>query len=286
MVDDGKCVELSDVTLRPLETHEDFDQCVALQRETWGEDFTELVPPSILMISQKVGGVAVGAFDSQDRLLGFIFGVTGIDEGRMIHWSDMLAVRSECAGAGLGRNLKAYQRERLLELGVETVRWSCDPLEASNAHLNINRLGAHPVEYVESMYGDNTGSTRHTGIGTDRFVIQWDLTDPRVDDALEGRISISPALIVQVPVVNTDTVEGAPVEVDLPSLPSVRVEIPVNIQKLKEERPELAWQWRLATRRAFQWYLGRGYSVDGFINDPNTSRCFYFLSSISSREEG
>ena len=106
MVDDRKCVELSDVTLRPLETHEDFDQCVALQRETWGEDFTELVPPSILMISQKVGGVAVGAFDSQDRLLGFIFGVTGIDEGQMIHWSDMLAVRSECAGAGLGRNLE------------------------------------------------------------------------------------------------------------------------------------------------------------------------------------
>ncbi|MFC1628151.1 hypothetical protein ACFL3H_03430 [Gemmatimonadota bacterium] len=287
MVDDRTCVELSDVSLRPLRTHEDFDQCVGLQRETWGDDFTELVPPSILMISQKVGGVAVGAFDADDRLLGFVFGVTGIDEGQMIHWSDMLAVRPECAGVGLGRNLKAYQRERLLELGVEIVRWSYDPLEAANAHLNINRLGARPVEYVENMYGNGTGSTRHIGIGTDRFMVQWNLTDPRVDDALAGRLTVSPALIVQVPVVNTDTVEGipGPVEIDLPVLPSVRVEIPANIQDVKLEDPDLAGQWRLTTRRAFQWYLEKGYAVDGFINDPNSGRCFYFLSSISSREE-
>ena len=63
----------------------------------------------------------------------------------MVHWSDMLAVRSECRGAGLGRHLKLTQRERLLELGVATVKWSYDPLEASNAHLNINRLELMPT---------------------------------------------------------------------------------------------------------------------------------------------
>ncbi|MFC1499466.1 hypothetical protein ACFL6T_00430 [Candidatus Zixiibacteriota bacterium] len=282
--DRERSMELSDVILRPLRTHEDFDQCVALQRETWGEDFTELVPPSILMVSQKVGGVAVGAFDTNDRLLGFVFGVTGIDEGEMVHWSDMLAVRPEHTGRGLGRNLKAFQRDSLLKLGVETVRWSCDPLEASNAHLNINRLGALPVEYVEDMYGANTTSTRHAGIGTDRFVIEWSLTDPRVERALEGRLAISPALIVQVPVVNSDTVDETPgpVEIDLPELPSVRIEIPADIQKTKEDDPDLAGQWRLTTRRAFLCYLGRGYLVDGFINDPNSGRCFYFLTNITS----
>ncbi len=275
-------VDLSEVTLRPLKSHEDFDQCVTLQRDTWGEDFTELVPPSILMVSQKVGGVAVGAFDAEDRLLGFVFGVTGVDEGQMVHWSDMLAVRPEHSGRGLGRNLKAFQRDRLLDLGVEIVRWSVDPLEASNAHLNINRLGALPVEYVEDMYGSNTGSSRHVGIGTDRFVIEWNLTDSRVERALAGRLSVSPALIVMVPVVNTDTVEGVPVpvEVDLPVLPSVRIEVPVAIQELKDDEPELARQWRIVTRRSFLWYFGKGYSVDGFTYDRDAGRCFYFLSSI------
>ena len=274
--------DLTGITLRPLRTREDFDQCVQLQRETWGHDFTELVPPSILMVSQKVGGVAVGAFDTDERLLGFVFGVSGVDEGRLIHWSDMLAVRPEYAGRGLGRNLKAFQRDRLLEIGVETVRWSVDPLEASNAHLNLNRLGARPVEYIEEMYGADTGSSRHRGIGTDRFVIEWNLTDPRVEDALAGRITVNPALIAQVPVVNTDTVEGdpVPVEVDLPDLPSVRVEIPVAIQEIKEADRELAWRWRTSTRRAFQWYLGKGHAVDGFAIDRPSGRCFYFLSSI------
>jgi len=282
MAAESKEMELPQVTLRPLMSHEDFDQCVMLQRETWGEDFTELVPPSILMVSQKVGGVAVGAFDTEECLLGFVFGVTGIDEGRMVHWSDMLAVRPEHSGRGLGRKLKAFQRNRLLDLGVEIVRWSVDPLEAANAHLNINRLGALPVEYVEDMYGANTGSTRHVGIGTDRFVIEWHLTDPRVERALAGRLSVSPALIFTVPVVNTDTIDGSPVpvEIDLPVLPSVRIEVPATIQELKDDDPELAREWRMVTRRSFRWYFGKGYSVDGFTYDRDAGRCFYFLSSI------
>lgn len=277
-----KLHDIPGVTLRPLRSHEEFDQCVALQRETWGEDFTELVPPSILMVSQKVGGVAVGAFDEKGKLIGFVFGVSGVDEGQMVHWSDMLAVRKEHSGAGLGRALKAYQREKLLELGIETVRWSYDPLEASNAHLNINRLGARPVEYVENMYGDDTGSYRHAGIGTDRFLIEWQLKDPRVDDALEGRLSVNPALMAQVPVVNPSTLEGrpSPEEPDFPDLPSVRVEIPQNIQKMKAETPGVAREWRGSTRRAFVWYLGRDYTVEGFICDPAVDRCFYFLSRV------
>lgn len=277
-----ECHELPDIDLRPLKTHEDFDQCVALQRETWGEDFTELVPPSILMISQKVGGVAVGAFDPEGRLLGFVFGVTGVDEGRLIHWSDMLAVRKECEGAGLGRRLKTYQRERMLELGIEAVRWSYDPLEASNAHLNFNRLGARPIEYVPDMYGDDTGSKRHAVIGTDRFLMEWNLNDPRVEEALAGRLSVNPALMAQVPVVNTSALTGdpQPVELDLPELPSVRIEIPHSIQDVKMEAPDIAWQWRLTTRRAFKWYMERDYTVEGFLCDQGTERCFYFLSRI------
>ncbi len=276
------CPERGEIVLRPLHSAEDFDRCVALQKETWGEDFTEVVPPSLLMVSQKLGGVAVGAFDPAGRLLGFVFGMTGVEGGRMIHWSDMLAVRPECRGAGLGRQLKLTQRERLLELGVGVMRWSCDPLEAANAHLNINRLGARPIEYLENMYGETTGSTRHAGIGTDRFIVEWDLTGERVQAAIAERRSIDPAIAAGVPVVNTSAGTGDPLtgSFDLPDLPSIRVEIPADIQGTKTADPQAARAWRACTRHTFRHYLEAGYAIEGFLTDALSGRCFYFLSRI------
>jgi len=278
------CHDLDDIDLRPLQSAEDFDQCVALQKETWGEDFSEIVPPSLLMVSQKVGGVAVGAFDASGRLLGFVFGMTGVEEDRMVHWSDMLAVRPECRGAGLGRHLKLTQRTRLLELGVTTVRWSYDPLEASNAHLNINRLGARPHEYVVNMYGEDTGSARHAGIGTDRFIVEWELDGERVKKAIENRLSIDPGIAAGVPVVNTDATAGEPLDgpFDLSDLPSVRIEIPSAIQQIKADDDALARRWRAATRHAFTHYLSTGYTIRGFLTDHISGRSFYFLSRIDT----
>ena len=100
-----------------------------------------------------------------------MFGITGVQEGQLVHWSHMLAVERAYRDHGLGRRLKECQRELLRELGVDTIYWTFDPLVARNAHLNLNRLGTTVREYVPDMYGD-TGSPLHT-FGTDRFVVAW-----------------------------------------------------------------------------------------------------------------
>ena len=90
-------------TIRDLASSEDYGACLALQYETWGNAFREAVPPSILLVSQKLGGVAAGAFDRRGRLLGFVFGMTGVRGGEITHWSDMLAVRPDAQNSGIGR---------------------------------------------------------------------------------------------------------------------------------------------------------------------------------------
>src|ERR671914_879951 len=94
--------------IRPLRTTQELLACVDLQRATWGDEFSDLVPASILKVSQRVGGIAAGAFDGDGRLLGFVFGLTGVEDGRVVHWSDMLAVREEARNAGIGRRLKEF----------------------------------------------------------------------------------------------------------------------------------------------------------------------------------
>lgn len=268
-----------EIEIRPLTTAEELAQAVALQRETWGQQFTEVVPATLLMICQKVGGIAAGAFDPGGWLLGFVFGLTGVKDGRLVHWSHMLAVRPEARGAGLGRRLKLYQRDKLLALGIEEVRWTYDPLVAQNAHLNLNLLGVEIERYVPNMYGSNTGSPLHSGLGTDRFVVLWKIADPRV----ERIIAHGPEAGTQskeAPIVNTeDGAAGAirPAEKELPLDDIVRIEIPGDIHQLRERSQEEALRWRSCTRRAFLWYQERGYRVYGFRRDPGSGRCFYTL---------
>jgi predicted GNAT superfamily acetyltransferase len=215
------------IAIRHLTEPAELDGCVALQRAIWGETFNELVPRAILMVAGKLGGVVAGAFDGE-RLVGFVFGLTGVREGRLAHWSDMLAVAPGCRDHGIGRALKAFQRDAVVALGVTEMYWTYDPLISRNAHFNLNRLGAEVVEYVPDMYGA-TGSALHGGVATDRFVVRWRLVAPRGE---------APA----------------------PARDDRRVVIPAEAESASAE-------WRARTRAAFLGAFAEGYRVVGFERD-------------------
>lgn len=257
------------VTFRPMESLPDYEACIELQRLTWGRDFSDVVPLSILKVTQKAGGIAAGAFSREGQMLGFVYGLAGWEEGGPFHWSHMLAVDPHARDLGLGTRLKLYQREALLPLGIEEVRWTFDPLEARNAHLNFNHLGAEVAEYVEEMYAGELFSDLAKGIGTDRFIVSWKIAGERVARALEDRRAGSEAPFREAPVADQE----------LPEAPRVRIEIPENVQAVKEKDMDEAAAWRASTRRAFEHYLGRGYRVEAFYRDhrDNDSRCFYGL---------
>jgi predicted GNAT superfamily acetyltransferase len=258
-------------TFRPLESQPDYEGCIELQRRTWGRDFSDVVPLSILKVTQKAGGIAAGAFSRDGQMLGFVYGLAGYEDGRAFHWSHMLAVDPQARDLGLGTRLKLYQREALLPLGIEEVRWTYDPLEARNAHLNFNHLGVGVAEYVEEMYAGELFSDLAKGIGTDRFIVSWKIASERVNQALADRRAGSEVPFREAPVVNP----GA--EIDLPEAPRVRVEIPENVQAVKEKDLDEAAAWRASTRRAFEHYLARRYRIEAFNRDPAEKRCFYGL---------
>jgi len=263
------------VVLRCFDRTADYDACVELQRRTWGSDFSDVTPGSILKISQKVGGLSAGAFAPDGRLLAFLYGLTGLRHGKPIHWSHMMAVAPEARDLGLGTRLKLFQREFLLAQGVEEVEWTFDPLEARNAHLNFNHLGAEVAEYVENMYEGETGSDLWEGIGTDRLILVWRIASERVSQALVDRRHTASDPFRAAPMVN----EGNGIPDSAPELPRLRLEVPESIQDLKSDDPEQAAAWRSSTRWAFETYLARGYRVEAFYRDRASRRCFYCLES-------
>ena len=267
---DVRPADADGIVLRRIESRQEYADCVRMQDEVWGAGFAERVPATILAITQKVGGVTAGAFAADGRLLGFVFGLTGVRGGRLVHWSDMLAVRPEARDRGLGTRLKHYQRELVRPLGVETILWSFDPLVARNAHLNLNHLGARVAEYVRDMYGSETGSALHGALETDRFIAEWDLTGvaPRAGGAPDP----------SAPVVNAPAADGTPTDGPLVDAPTVRVQIPDDIHAVLAADPALARRWRETTRRAFLWYLDRGYQVGGVGRVGGSGPVSYWLT--------
>jgi len=268
------------ISIRPLSSQADYQACLALQRETWGADFNDAVAPSILLVAQKVGGVSAGAFDARGTLLGFVFGLTGVERGRVVHWSDMLAVRPEARNLGLGRRLKEFQREAVARLGAHVIYWTYDPLVARNAHLNFNVFGVRVVEYVRDMYGADTGSDLHRGIGTDRLVVAWPVDDGEQERRrAETRAARERSELLGAPVLgDADSSAGG---TDPRATAFIRIAVPADITDLMNRDPGRAVTWRERTRAAFQAALAAGHHVAGFVADAARGRGFYLLTRPS-----
>ncbi len=272
-------------TIRSFETIDEFRECVDLQEETWGQGFSERVPPAILKVSQILGGVSAGAYAADGGLVGFVFGMTGLRGGELVHWSDMLAVREEARDSGLGTKLKAYQRDRVMELGVKRMHWTFDPLQSRNAYLNFAKLGIVVREYARDMYGQ-TDSPLHRGIGTDRMIPLWLLESERVARRLEGTevFTISDADATPYALRGSGSSEDpAPLDPVL-NIDSDRllVSIPSDVAGMLDRSAELALEWRLATRTVFTHYLAAGYEARELLRADHTSD--YLLAKIQAEE--
>ncbi len=243
---------------------------VGVQEAVWGRD-AEIVPASLLVASAKRGGILLGAYEG-DRLVGFVWSMPAVRDSVATQWSHMLAVRPEARGHGIGQALKRLQRDRALAVGVEIVEWTFDPLQATNAHLNITNLGCISTTYLEDAYGRMSGPL-HRGTPTDRLIAEWRLGSPHVERRLARATGTGP-IVRSAEVADARLALGrraAGAESAPPATPRLDLEvrrvlvaIPPQFTALQQRQPAVALAWRLATRAVFTTYFARGYRVVDF----------------------
>jgi predicted GNAT superfamily acetyltransferase len=170
------------VTVRPLDTPAEMQAGVEVYREAFALSAGDpAVSPRLLCSLRHNAGAVIGAF-AGDRLVGFVYGFLAFDQesGQTYHYSQMAAVHPTWQGRGVGRALKQGQREFVLAMGVETMRWAFDPARSQNAHFNLDVLGAVARWFMPNMYGEEPYG-RDAGLRTDRLVVDWALTEPPRD---------------------------------------------------------------------------------------------------------
>jgi predicted GNAT superfamily acetyltransferase len=224
------------IVVRNCHGIEEFQRCVMLQKEIWGEEDIEVEPATLFVVASETGGQILGAFDGE-RLVGYTLALVGFNNGTVFLHSHMTGVLAEYRDKGVGRALKLFQREEALGRGIRLIVWTFDPLETRNAHFNLNRLGAIARKYLPNLYGV-TSSPLHLGLPTDRLWAEWQLDSARVVAAVSD-LAKDP--------------EGAP----------ATIELPAELDRWKQSDTGAVAKVQTRIREEFTDWFARGYAAVG-----------------------
>lgn len=258
---------MNDIVIREAETPADYRACQEAQRRAWGlTDESYVVPVATMVGAQLHGGLVLGAFLPEGEAVGVSFAFLGRIEERFGLYSQLTGVVPGYQGYGIGARLKQYQREVARRQSLAVIAWAFDPLQAGNAHFNLDRLGATAGRYIVDMYGPRTDAL-NTGTPTDRLIVEWET------DALP-RAAVGPKAIAELPAL----IQDGSVQLDLKA-PEVFLEIPEDITRLRRESPEQAQAWQQAVREAFLGAFSAGYRAVRFVRhqDGGAKHCGYVL---------
>lgn len=250
---------MQDYEIRECETIDEFEQCVALQRLVFGFPDIEVSPRRHFIVSRRAGGWALGAF-VDDELVGFVHQLAAVQGMEVYGYSHMLAVKSEYQNKGVGARLKWAQRERALTEGRKLVRWTWDPMQARNAHFNLNRLGVVVRSYAANFYGTDYSvpaaeTSAAPGIDSDRLFAEWELDSERVLALARGD------------------------DLKLPDSTAASIEIPPDWAALIKEDAATARREQLRVRAEFTEAFAAGLVCTGFARDAAHPRYLLYKES-------
>ena len=232
-----------EIVVRKCESLEDFHRCVELQREIWGEADLEVEPATMFVVAAHTGGEVLGAFDG-DRLVGYTLALVGVRDRTTYLHSHMAGVKPQYRDRGVGRMLKLFQRSQALGRGIRLIQWTFDPLEARNAHFNLNRLGAICRTYQPNLYGVTT-SPLHRGLATDRLLVEWHLDSARAVAAIENLVK--------------DPIEAP-----------ASIELPAELERWQREGSAEVGAVQARVREEFTMWFAKGYAAVALRTAPGS----------------
>ena len=269
------------VSIHSVTTIEECRAIEQLQIQIWGCTDLEVAPDHLLLTIAKEGGLVFLAATEDGQAIGFAYGFLGLaDDGHLKLASHQVGVLPAYQDTGLGYQLKLVQREAALARQLDLITWTFDPLQGRNARFNLHKLGAVCHTYLRELYGEMRDELNR-GLPTDRFKVDWWIASTHVAARLSDRSRQHPLDPSKYPVLNPAKIldngwPAPPHTFDLPGDDEYcLVEIPPDIQALKDRAPDLARRWRLQIRQLFETAFAGGYTAIDLLRQGE--RNYYLL---------
>lgn len=223
--------------IRLINKIDEFNELLILQKEVWGLKDIDVVP-SILFKSVTgltgQNGIVLGYF-IENKIAGYLLTIPTSNPREVLGF--MLAVSKNHQHKGIGYKLNLKLREIMLANNVEKVLWTFDPLESVNAHLYLRKLGGVITRYFLDYYG-SINSLVHKELTTDRVKVEWNIRDIYIEERIAREVK-------------SDSYHQT-----ISNYAQAKyVEVPLNIQSLKENNLTEAVEWRTKTRKIFEYII-------------------------------
>lgn len=239
----------ADVEVRLLVEPSELADAQWVFDEVWpSDDGSTQLPRNLMRALVHAGGYCSAAY-RDGRPIGAAFGVAGRhqEDGA---WHEHL--HSHMAGAleqyrnqHIGTALKLHQRVWALDVGIDTIIWTFDPLVRRNARFNLIKLGVDVDGFEPNFYGEMNDGI-NTGDATDRLFAWWHLESPRVEAAMTGQLTELDLAVLRM--------DGRDVR---------EVELPDDIVAIRTADLTDAQAWRLRVREGLQAAFADGYRIIG-----------------------
>lgn len=150
----------SDILIKQYCTHDELDDCVALQQLIWRRSNLQPLCRRSFLIAINTGGIVLGAYrynnnNTSPILLGFVLLFAGIlpdvNGGRYLH-AEMMGIHPDARKQHIVRPLLLGIRDCALARNIKLIKYNFDPTETRNANIYINRTGSIGRQYWNNYY--------------------------------------------------------------------------------------------------------------------------------------
>ena len=149
-------------------------------------------------------------------------------------------------------------------------------MRCKNAFFNIQTLGANCQTLHTEFYGEMTDAL-NIGLVSDRFEVHWDLKSKAVEARAGGQYTLQ----IQPPEQYALQMRGIEPEFMTPpeqyEYNRYAVELPVDLDSLRQQSTELTRAWYYALRKAVFPLFEAGYSISGVYQSADKPESFAYI---------
>ncbi len=259
------------IVIRELKSMDEFEAAYQIQSKLPEFCKIGLIPSYYMQLISQRGGLVLGCF-CDDQLVGYNFAFPCISPTLGVYlFADSMGFLPSYQKKNLGYHVKHFQYEIARSRGIRYIAWTYDPLKGVNANINIRKLGGSIIGYMPDHYTSIKNNTPQTGsvcssFPEDRFEVLWDLSSEKVIDRMEKGSATTQGNLNQIPVIQPMEIDHKMFQYFNSNYPDLCIEIPIDFQSMLTTQPSLALQWRLSSRKAFQFFIQNGYYIGDFCH--------------------
>jgi predicted GNAT superfamily acetyltransferase len=260
---------MEQLTYRSVTQFDELQKLSELQGTAWPlEMFTSAAHMKAAVLH---GGSVIAVYEGS-RAAGFCYGFAAYDGKAPYLHSHMMVVHPDYRDRGLGTKLKLEQRLWAMDRGYKAITWTYDPFQLRNGYLNVCKLGGMVGVYMREVYGVDQYEDP-----SDRFLIRWELSSPRVEAAARGEYVADPCWEGYPVLVMAAVKEGEQLSSPIWELKEdgYLLAVPQNAATIKQRDPAVLVAWKQRLRTVCELAFSKGYHIVGLL--PGDAETSYYV---------